>query len=221
MRKTVVVSILFYSFSALVFFASAGRVDLPFAWAYFLLNAILGLGTVAIAESKSPGFAQERLRPAPGEKDRLFKPVGTVSSTALLIIAALDVGRFHWPPVVGFKLQLAGFLLDMLGLLLVCWSMLANSFFSSAVRLQPDRGQVVVSSGPYRFVRHPGYTGGILYLAMNGLALGSWWAGLAAIPMLILTIRRTLVEDSMLQTGLVGYADYSKQVPYRLLPGVW
>jgi protein-S-isoprenylcysteine O-methyltransferase Ste14 len=221
MRKTVVVSILFYSFSALVFFGCAGRADLPFAWAYFLLNAIIGLGTVAIAESKNPGFAQERLRPAPGEQDRLFKPVGTISSTALLILAALDVGRFHWRPVIGFKLQLAAFLLDMLGLLLVCWSMLVNSFFSSAVRLQPDRGQVVVSSGPYRVVRHPGYTGGILYLAMNGLALGSWWAGLAAVPMLILTIRRTVMEDAMLQSGLAGYSDYAHRVPYRLVPGIW
>lgn len=221
MRKTIVVSILFYSLSALVFFLSAGRVDLPFAWAYFVLNAILGLGTVAVAESKSPGFAQERLRPAPGEQDRLFKPVGTVSSTALLVLAALDVGRFHWQPVVGWRLQLAALLFHVLGLVLVCWSMLVNSFFSSAVRLQPDRGQTVVSSGPYRFVRHPGYTGGILYLVMNGLALGSWWAGLAAIPMLVLTIRRTLLEDAMLQTGLPGYSAYSNRVRYRLLPGIW
>jgi protein-S-isoprenylcysteine O-methyltransferase Ste14 len=221
MRKTIVVSILFYSLSALVYFGAAGRVDLPFAWAYFLLNAFLGLGTVAIAEARSPGFAQERLRPAPGEQDRLFKPVGTVCSTAVLVIAAVDVGRFHWAPVVGWRLQLAAFLLDLLGLVLVCWCMLVNSFFSSAVRLQPDRAQIVVSSGPYGLVRHPGYTGGILYLAMNGLALGSWWAGLASMPMLILTIRRTLMEDAMLQTGLAGYSEYSKRVPYRLFPGIW
>ena len=221
MRKTIVVSVIFYSLSAAVYFLAAGRLDLSFGWAYFALNAIFGLSAVAMAESKSPGFAQERLRPAPGEKDRIFKPVGSLGSIALLVIAGLDVGRFHWAPSVGFGLQLAAFLLNMAGLFLVCWAMVVNSFFSSAVRLQPERGQVVVNSGPYSVVRHPGYTGGIVYLALNGLALGSWWAGLAAVPMLILTIRRTTLEDAMLQSGLAGYSDYSMRVRYRLLPGIW
>lgn len=221
MRKTIIVSVLFYSFSALAYFLPAGRLDLPFAWCYFVANAVLGLWTVAIADARNPGFAEERLRPAPGERDRLFKPVGTVCSLILLVLSGLDVGRFHWAPVVGWRLQLTALLLDLLGLGLVCWSMLANSFFSSAVRLQPDRSQVLVTSGPYRIVRHPGYTGGLLYLALNGLALGSWWAGIAAIPMLVLTIRRTLLEDAMLQAGLVGYPEYSNQVPYRLIPGIW
>ena len=221
MRKTIVVSVVFYSLSAAIYFLAAGRLDLPFGWLYFTLNAIVGLGTVAIADAKSAGFAQERLRPAPGERDRLFKPVGTFSSLTLLVIAGLDAGRFHWMPSVGRPLQLIAFLLDMAGLLLVCWSMVVNSFFSSAVRLQPERKQMVVKSGPYGVVRHPGYTGGILYLAMNGLALGSWWAGLASMPMLVLTLRRTMMEDAMLQSGLDGYLDYCKQVRYRLLPGIW
>jgi len=221
MRKTILVSVVFYSLSAAVYFLAAGRWDLPFGWAYFALNAIIGIGTVAIADAKTPGFAEERLRPAPGEKDRLFKPLGTLSSVSLLLIAGLDAGRFHWPPSLDWRIQLAVFLLDMVGLLLVCWSMLANSFFSSAVRLQPERGQIVVKSGPYAIVRHPGYTGGLLYLALNGLALGSWWAGLAAVPMLALTIRRTVMEDAMLRSGLAGYSEYAKEVRYRLFPGIW
>jgi len=221
MRKTIVVSILFYSFSALAYFLPAGRLDLPFGWWYFGLNAIIGIGAVAIADAKTPGFAQERLRPAPGEKDRWFKPVGSICSLVLLVTAGLDVGRYHWTPAVGWGIQLAAFVLDMAGLVLVCWSMVVNSYFSSAVRLQPERGQAVVNSGPYSVVRHPGYTGGIVYLALNALALGSWWAGLAAVPMLFLTIRRTLLEDAMLQSGLTGYADYSQQVRYRLFPGIW
>src|SRR5215470_7004984 len=221
MRKTILVSVVFYSLSASVYFLAAGRWDLPFGWLYFALNAIIGIGAVAIADAKSPGFAQERLRPAPGEKDRLFKPVGSICSVILLVTAGLDFGRYHWVPAVSWQLQLAAFVLDMAGLILVCWSMVVNSFFSSAVRLQPERAQVVVKSGPYTIVRHPGYTGGILYLALNGLALGSWWAGLAAVPMLLLTIRRTLMEDAMLQSGLAGYPDYAKQVRYRLVPGIW
>ena len=221
MRKVLVVSIAFYSLTALLYFLCAGRFDLPLAWCYFVGNAVFGLGTVAIADARSPGFAQERIKPAPGEQDRLFKPAGMLCSFAVLMLAGIDVGRFHWRPAVDWRLQLLALILHLAALLLVCWAMLANAYFSSAVRLQPDRGQVLVRNGPYAFVRHPGYTGGILYLALNGLALGSWWAGLAGIPMIILTFRRTVLEDRMLQSGLAGYAEYAKEVRYRLLPGIW
>jgi len=220
-RKVLVVSIVFYSLTTLLYFLCAGRFDLPLAWCYFVLNAVLGLGTVAMADARSPGFAQERMKPAPGEQDRVFKPAGMVCSMAVLVIAAIDVGRFHWQPAVGWGLQLVALILDLAGLLLVCWGMLANAYFSSAVRLQADRGQVVVRTGPYAIVRHPGYAGGILYLALNGLALGSWWAGIAGLPMILLTLRRTVMEDRMLREGLAGYAEYAKDVPFRLLPGLW
>lgn len=221
MRKVVVITLVFYSATAALYFLCAGRVDLPFAWCYFASHTVFGLGTVAIADRRSPGFALERLKPAAGEQDRIFKPVGSVSTLTVLAIAGLDVGRLHWPPIVSWPAQLAGFLLDFAGFLIVCRAMLDNAYFSSAVRLQPDRAQVVVRKGLYAIVRHPGYTGGILYLAMNGLALGSWWAGLAGIPMVVLTLRRTALEDKMLESGLAGYAEYAKEVRYRLVPGVW
>ena len=221
MRRVVFVSIVFYLLTTFLYFLCADRFDLPLAWCYFLLNVVLGLGTVAIADSRSPGFAQERLKPAAGEQDRVFKPVGSVCSLTVLAIAGLDVGRFHWRPAVEWPVQLVALILDLLGLLIVCRAMLENSFFSSAVRLQPDRAQVVVRSGPYAVVRHPGYTGGILYLALNGMALGSWWAGIAGIPMIVLTVRRTVLEDAMLRKGLAGYAEYAKDVRYRLVPGIW
>ena len=221
MARVIFASLAFYVFCLLLYFLVAGRIDLPLAWVYFLATAALGLGTVIIADLKSPGFARERLKPAPGEQDRLFKPVGSICSFAVLILAGLDVGRFHWSPAAGSRTQLLALLFDLVGLLFVCWGMLENAYFSSAVRLQPDRGQVLVGTGPYAIVRHPGYAGGILYLALNGLALGSWWAGLAAIPMLFLTVRRTALEDKMLQSGLAGYAEYSRCVRYRLVPGIW
>src|SRR5579863_7752368 len=118
MRKVLFVSIVFYAITALVYFLSVGQADLPIAWCYFLLSACLGLGTVVIAESKSPGFAQERLRPAAGEQDRVFKPMGTICSFAVLVIAGLDVGRFHWTPAVNWQLQLAAVTFDLLALAL-------------------------------------------------------------------------------------------------------
>jgi len=110
----------------------------------------------------------------------------------------------------------------VLGYLFMLWVTLTNRFFSSAVRLQTDRGQVVVDSGPYRLVRHPGYAGAIPYLAFGGLALGSWLATLiAGVSMIVILLRRTLLEDKMLREGLAGYKEHAARVKYRLAPGIW
>ena len=104
---------------------------------------------------------------------------------------------------------------------LTTWAMLVNRFFSRAVRLQLDRGQQVVTSGPYRLVRHPGYSGGLLLLLSAGFALGSWIAMTPILLMLPLMVRRTLIEESMLANALPGYADYVQRVRSRIVPGIW
>ena len=109
----------------------------------------------------------------------------------------------------------------VLGQLLFTWSMVSNPFFSTAVRIQMDRGQTVATGGPYRFVRHPGYVGGIVHAVGIALALGSLWAlipaGVASFVLLI----RTHWEDQTLQEELTGYREYTTRTPYKLLPGVW
>lgn len=221
MAKAIVSTVLYYTIASVLYFVAAGRWNLPLAWLYFIVNAAVGFGLVLVLGRKDPGLLQERLKPGPGEKDKMFKAVNTTLMAIQLGIAGFDAGRRHWAPRVSPALQATSLLLVFAGLLMLIWAMLVNPFFSSAVRLQPDRKQVLVSTGPYRLVRHPGYTGGILYLIFTGLALGSWWAELLAIPMLILTLRRTLLEDSMLRDGLEGYRDYSAKVRFRLIPGVW
>ena len=109
----------------------------------------------------------------------------------------------------------------MLGMSCNTWAGLKNPFASTVIRLQDDRGHHVITSGPYQFVRHPGYAGGILIFVCGGLALGSW---LAILPLLIIfpmVIARTKREDEFLKKNLDGYITYASQVPYRLLPGVW
>jgi protein-S-isoprenylcysteine O-methyltransferase Ste14 len=96
-----------------------------------------------------------------------------------------------------------------------------NRFFSSVVRIQKDRGHAVVDSGPYEFIRHPGYSGAILYYIALPLALGSFWGLIPAGLTVITTIIRTALEDRMLQNELEGYIGYAKRVRYRLLPGLW
>jgi protein-S-isoprenylcysteine O-methyltransferase Ste14 len=126
----------------------------------------------------------------------------------MLVVVGLDVGRYHWTGPVAPWLQIAVLVFVLLGYLFMAWATLTNRFFSSAVWLQTDRGQVVVDAGPYRLVRHPGYAGAIPYLAFSGLALGSWLATLiAGVPMIVILRRRTLLEDKMLQEELAGYKE--------------
>ena len=96
-----------------------------------------------------------------------------------------------------------------------------NTFFSEVVRIQEDRGHLVVTSGPYRVVRHPGYAGNIVAWPCIALALGSWFAVLLSAVIVVLFIVRTAWEDRALQTGLEGYAEYAERVRYRLVPGLW
>jgi protein-S-isoprenylcysteine O-methyltransferase Ste14 len=104
---------------------------------------------------------------------------------------------------------------------LVDWAMVANRFFSSVVRIQVERGHHVVTTGPYRYVRHPGYAGGMVGLVLGPVALGSWWALVPLVPILIYVFWRTAEEDRFLRRELSGYAAYMERVRYRLIPGVW
>jgi protein-S-isoprenylcysteine O-methyltransferase Ste14 len=225
MRKAIlgiVFLILYFGVSAAIYFASAGRTDLPLGWAYFGVNLGIGVIFSIVLEIVNPGLIAERFKPGPGEQDRVFKIGISILTVLLLVVAGLDVGRYHWTGPVAPWLQIAALVLVIVGYVFTAWATLTNRFFSSAVRLQTDRGQVVIDSGPYRFVRHPGYLGAIPYLAFGGLALGSWLATLiAGVPMIAILLRRTLLEDKMLREGLSGYKEYAAKVKYRLAPGIW
>src|SRR5271166_3218633 len=151
-----------------------------------------------------PAATIRLLTPGPnivGHRDHArFNPNGINQ----ILREGFDVGRLHWSATVPFPLQILGLIGFAMGMGLTTWAMLVNRFFSSAVRLQPDRGQQVVSSGPYRLVRHPGYSGGLLLLLSIGLALGSW---IAIVPMLLIVpfmVRGTLIEERMLSSALPG-----------------
>jgi protein-S-isoprenylcysteine O-methyltransferase Ste14 len=206
---------------AAVLFGAAGTFAVPMFWAYLFLFAILCVGASAAVYLLSPDLVKERVRPGEGEQDRVTLRALNVLMFAQLLLAGLDVGRLHWSANVPFTLQILGLIGFAMGMGLTTWAMLVNRFFSSAVRLQPDRGQHVVTAGPYRVVRHPGYSGGLLLLLCIGLALGSW---IAIVPILLivpLMVRRTLIEERMLASALPGYTDYMRRVRSRIVPGVW
>jgi protein-S-isoprenylcysteine O-methyltransferase Ste14 len=140
---------------------------------------------------------------------------------ATFITAGLDAGRFHWSPFFPIWLQFLALLAFIIGSAISSWAMAVNKFFSTIVRIQKERGHYVVTGGPYKLVRHPGYTGAIIVSISLPLLLGSVWALIPAIIGDIILIIRTVLEDNTLKKELQGYDEYAKRVPRRLIPGIW
>ena len=137
------------------------------------------------------------------------------------LFAALDAGRFHWSPQLPIVLYPVMFVLILASYCIIYWAMWTNNFFSSGVRIQTDRGHYVITEGPYHYVRHPGYVGMIIFTPASAVLLGSIYALIPAAINIILLIIRTYLEDVTLRKELPGYADYAKQVRFRLIPCIW
>ena len=202
-------------------FASAGRIDWPLAWACLGMYAAISVVSVFLAD---PGLVRERSRVRRGTK-ALDMVLATVSFLlffpSALLVAGLDVGRFGWSPSLPPALQIVAVAVFALGNAFGLWAVVRNRYFSTFVRIQEDRGHVVVRDGPYRFVRHPGYAGSIVASLALPLALGSLWALLPAFIGACGFVVRTWLEDGTLMRELTGYRDYARDTRHRLIPGVW
>jgi protein-S-isoprenylcysteine O-methyltransferase Ste14 len=210
-----------FAFIAGVLFLSAGQTALPMFWAYLGVMTGLMLMTLGGVYRQLPEILQEQRRSGQGERDRITGPTLVVLLFSHWLIAGLDAGQFHWSGHVPANLQVVGLMIAGGGISLLAWSVIFNRYYSSRVNIQTDRGQKVITTGPYRFVRHPGYSGWILFMMFSGVALGSWIASLPTLVLAGLIIRRTVIEDRMLQDNLTGYTEYSRKVHYRLIPGLW
>ena len=204
--------------AAAALFGSAGSLAIPTLWVYWAILAVVFVAAFALLDR---GLLQERMRPG-GRPTPLGLRLLNIVLFAHWIIAGLDRGRLHWTDSVPLWLQALGLFIIVAGYALAFWAMIVNRFFSSVVRIQSDRGQYVVTGGPYAFVRHPGYSAGILILAASGVALGSWLAAafLLAVSCPFL-FYRVINEDRVLRSQLPGYADYAQRVRWRLVPGIW
>jgi len=203
-------------------FVAAGRLDY---WQGWILAAIILIYSVVafFLFADTPDLAKERMKPGPGTKwwDKIFWVFFGIFSLATIFVPVLDSGRFYWTPPLPGMVYILAYLAYLLSNAISLWAMRENRFFSSVVRIQEDRGQVVISSGPYQFVRHPGYVGGIiLYLALP-LTLGSLIGLIPAASSIVILVIRTYLEDITLQKELPGYQEYAIKVKHRLLPGVW
>ncbi len=209
----------------LLLFAAAGRFDWWQAWFYTIVAVGSGFGSRYLLFRKNPALIAERARFTNAENikswdKRIVTIIAVVGPLAVYIVAGLDK-RNGWSPEMAPGWTLVGILMLILGLVFSTWAMLVNPFFSSVVRIQHDRGQTVTTAGPYRIVRHPGYSGGIVAWLGMPVLLGTLWAFVPAGIVIVLYIVRTSLEDRALQAELPGYTEYTQNTRYRLLPGVW
>ena len=206
----------------LVLFLAAGRLGWPAAW-IFLGSYVLTILTVGLwVTRKHPDVVNERGKIAHNAKswDKVLMTIYSVMLFVVFAVAGLDAGRFGWS-VMPIALQVVGFVGLVLAMAVTYWAMATNPFLSTIVRIQDDRGHYVVTSGPYRYVRHPMYSAILIMWPAVALLLGSWWALLPAAVIVIIFVIRTALEDKTLQAELPGYVDYTQHTRYRLLPGVW
>lgn len=209
-------------FLGLVLFLGSGNLRWIAAWVYLGISLITVLTNSFFLLRTNPEEVAER-GTAKGWKewDKLVSGLFAVALYLLLpLLAALDA-RFHWSGEIGLLWHAAGALVYTLSMGLVSWSMITNAYFSTAARIQTDRGQQVCRSGPYQYVRHPGYAGMVIQAISMAILLGSLWALIPAVVAVGLMVTRTALEDRMLQEELNGYKEYTQEVKFRLLPGVW
>ncbi len=200
----------------------AGRIDYWQGWLYNILNILILLVTFIVLKDKKD-LIEERLKPGMGVKkfDKIYFAVSSPAFFLMMIVSILDGGRFHWQPQIPVSIVFAGVFLYLIGHTFFLWAKHVNNFFATVVRIQTDRGQTVCKTGPYRFVRHPGYVGGILFGLASPLVLGSFWGVIPAVVSAFCLLIRTSLEDKVLKKELPGYLEYTKEVRYRLIPGIW
>lgn len=202
-------------------FGLAGRLDYWQGWVYVALNTmIVVLQATVLTPDKS--LVEERLNPKQGVKswDKLYFALSTPLFFVCVGIAGLDA-RFGWTTSMPIAAYVLGVAIYLAGHAIMQWARYTNRFFSSMVRIQTDRGQTVCNEGPYRYIRHPGYLGGLLFEVTTGIVLGSWWACIPQLLAAALLVWRTGMEDKTLQAELPGYDAFARQTKFRLAPGVW
>ena len=204
-----------------VLFVPAGTLNWPHGWWFAIAFLVATLAGVVVLWRVNPEIFAARSKVQAGTKplDYLFIAVAVGGYVLILPAAGLDF-RFGgskvpdwlvWLGFIGFALAYAG----------EVWAQAVNRHFEPGVRIQSDRGHTVIDTGPYAYIRHPGYSLGSLLAISVALMLGSWWALLPALLVIVAVVPRTLFEEKTLRTGLTGYTEYTQRVKWRWVPGVW
>ena len=207
---------------AILLFVPAGRLDWSQAWAFILAFGGYLLFYAQWTSRNDPDQLNERSRAGQNTKgwDKIILTAYTILLLAMLVLAGLDAGRFRWA-AAPWPLQILGWLGAAFAGWIIFRAVAVNTFLSRTVRIQDDRGQRVIDTGPYARVRHPMYLGIIVLMISVPLLLASLWALIPGCLIGVLFILRTALEDRTLRRELAGYSEYARRVRYRLLPRIW
>jgi protein-S-isoprenylcysteine O-methyltransferase Ste14 len=206
---------------AVLLFATAGTLSWPLGWWFIVAFVLCVLVAMAIIWRANPELFTARSRVQPGTKswDYIFLILVVAGFILMPLVAGLDF-RYGWSAVPGWVVVL-GYVLFVLSFAGQTWPQAVNRHFEPGVRIQQDRGQTVIDTGPYAIVRHPGYISGALLALSIPLMLASWWALVPALVATLALAIRTPLEERTLRAELPGYTEYTQRVRYRWVPGVW
>jgi protein-S-isoprenylcysteine O-methyltransferase Ste14 len=209
---------------ATLLFILAGRMDIPGVWIYLVVGLVSVFGGMVLVGMVNPELLNHRGQwrknkdTIPWDRFLIFL-FGIMGFYILPAVIGLDI-RFGWS-YLGVHFTIAGVVLFLIGSVFFIWAMIVNTHFEVTVRIQKDRGHKVITTGPYKIVRHPGYVGAILWVVATPLIIGSIVGliptGIAVFALII----RTSLEDKTLHRELDGYAEYTGEVKHRLFPGIW
>jgi protein-S-isoprenylcysteine O-methyltransferase Ste14 len=193
-------------------------------WAYAAANILSFVLSRLIVARVHPDLIRERARFMEAQDtkpwDKVLAPLLALGSVFGAVTAGFD-HLYGWTRAFPLWVNIAALAVILIGYAFSSWALIVNRFFSGTVRIQTERGHHVVTDGPYRFVRHPGYAGGLLGFALIPLLLDSLWAFIPTVLLTGVLVLRTSLEDRTLQAELPGYAEYAQRTRYRLIPGIW
>jgi protein-S-isoprenylcysteine O-methyltransferase Ste14 len=221
--RWLITSFIFLLLVAASLFLSAGTINWANALGYVFLTALVVILDAVVLIRASPELLGERSRYQKGAKNwdqLLSRLMATIGPLIIWITSGLDF-RFSWSPQLPIWLVVLSPLLVFAGSMFTLWAMAANRFFVGMVRIQEEREHTVVKDWPYKFVRHPGYLGSLFFLVFTPIMLDSWWGLIPAILTCGVVFLRTYLEDVTLKEELPGYQEYTAEVRFRLIPGIW
>jgi protein-S-isoprenylcysteine O-methyltransferase Ste14 len=204
-------------------FLGAGTFDWPRGWLYAIVFAFTSVAGSLILFRVNPGLIEARakgIRKDTKPFDRIFFAIFVPLVLSEPLVAGADAVRYSWQPLPLWTVY-PGIMVFLTGSALTTWTMLVNPYAETTVRIQHERNQVVVASGPYRFVRHPMYLGTVIGFPAAALVLGSAWALIPAMLLVALFAWRTVLEERTLRQELTGYDEYTRNTRFRWFPGLW
>lgn len=203
-------------------FLAAGSWAWARGWAALTVCLIAEAIVNSILAIYAPNTVNQRGTSHEGVKafDTVFATLYVILSVCLAVVIGFDCVRLQWSPLP-WQTFVIGLCPLVAATVIGTWAMLENDHFEQFVRIQSDRNHRVITTGPYKVVRHPGYLAAILGAIAGPLLFGSTWASFPAGLMILLLVWRTNSEDLTLRNELEGYSEYTTQTPNRLIPGVW